>query len=103
MRGRAEVGEIVRARRKSLGMSQKELARRLGVYAPTLCRWERGERGMPASALAAACEILGMSADELLGTDAGGMRGELVRVLYLPCEGGAYRVTIERVDGLVVS
>ncbi len=30
--------------RKALGLSQKEMARRLGVNPGTLSRWERGER-----------------------------------------------------------
>jgi transcriptional regulator with XRE-family HTH domain len=32
------------ARRRSLGISQDELAKRLGVATTTVARWERGER-----------------------------------------------------------
>jgi len=43
-------GERLVRRRTSLGLSQKEAARRLGVDPSTLARWERGERE-PAGAL----------------------------------------------------
>ncbi len=38
------LGERLVRHRTSLGLSQKEAARRLGVDPSTLARWERGER-----------------------------------------------------------
>ncbi len=37
------LGSELASRRRSLGISQDELARRLGVAANTVARWERGE------------------------------------------------------------
>ena len=39
-------GSELRARREALGMTQAELARRLGVPQQHVSRWERGERGI---------------------------------------------------------
>ncbi len=38
------VGERIVNRRKTLGMTQKQFARQIGVDPATLARWERGER-----------------------------------------------------------
>lgn len=35
-------GHTLRARRRQLGLSQRELARRLGIPTNTLARWEQG-------------------------------------------------------------
>ena len=35
------------SRRRALGLSQAELATRLGVATNTVARWERGERAIP--------------------------------------------------------
>lgn len=38
----SSVGEIIKACRKQTGLTQRSLARRAGIPASTLCRWERG-------------------------------------------------------------
>jgi DNA-binding transcriptional regulator YiaG len=35
------------AERSRLGLSQSQLAERLGVHVRTIGKWERGERGVP--------------------------------------------------------
>ena len=40
-------GAVLRKRRKELGMSQAELANKLGVAANTVARYERDESGIP--------------------------------------------------------
>ena len=47
---RSEIATKVRAVRQALGLSQIELADRMGVSASTVNRWERGELGMRRSA-----------------------------------------------------
>jgi DNA-binding XRE family transcriptional regulator len=44
----ALTGETLRFARKALGMTQSELAERLGTAAESISRWERGERAMEA-------------------------------------------------------
>ena len=47
---RAETAAKVKAVREALGLSQIELADRIGISASTVNRWERGELGMRRSA-----------------------------------------------------
>lgn len=62
-----KIGEMISRARQNLGLTQEELASRLGVTAQAVSRWERGG-GLPDIALVAGiCEVLQISADELLG------------------------------------
>ena len=36
------ISEIIRSRRRELGMTQEQVAQRLGVSAPAVNKWERG-------------------------------------------------------------
>ena len=36
------IGEVIRKNRKSKGLTQEEMARRLGVTAPAVNKWESG-------------------------------------------------------------
>jgi DNA-binding transcriptional regulator YiaG len=40
-------GEELKEWRKKWGLSQNELARMLGTYQVTVCRWEKGARSIP--------------------------------------------------------
>jgi transcriptional regulator with XRE-family HTH domain len=40
-------GEDLKNWRKKCGVTQSELARRLGTYQETISRWERDKRGIP--------------------------------------------------------
>lgn len=65
-----KIGEMISRTRQNLGMTQEELASRLGVTSQAVSRWERGG-GLPDIALVPGiCEILQISADELLGITA---------------------------------
>lgn len=39
-------GEQLRERREGLGMTQAELARKLGMYQTTISQWEQGRKGI---------------------------------------------------------
>ena len=65
--------------RKERGLSQGELAARIGVHVNTLIRWESGDREPRASDIAKLCEVLGVSEAELL---AGIQRTELTVNFY---------------------
>lgn len=54
--------------RQNRGMTQEELAGRIGVTPQALSKWERGQSLPDVTLLADLCSILGCSADYLLGT-----------------------------------
>lgn len=60
------VGDNIRMARKSLGITQKEMAARLGVYQKDVSRWENGVLLPTLEVFRSICEVLGVSADELL-------------------------------------
>lgn len=53
--------------RQGAEMCQSELARRIYVRRETVARWEQGTRIPSAENIAALCDVLGVSADWLLG------------------------------------
>lgn len=61
-----KTGEFLAKERKQLGLTQQELADRLGVSNRTISKWECG-RGFPEiSLLLPLCEVLSLSVNELL-------------------------------------
>ncbi len=66
--GEDSVGERLRHLRRRLGLSQEQLARRLGVSFATVNRWESGRTQISAKSLAALAELeAGVAADEAEG------------------------------------
>lgn len=53
--------------RKRIGITQKDLSKRIGVSIPTVSRWERGEVMPDGSSLVAMSKLFGCSSDYLLG------------------------------------
>ena len=60
------LGNNLKQARKAAGITQKELAGHLGVYAKDISRWENEERTPNALTLAKICKELNASADEIL-------------------------------------
>ncbi len=60
------IGAFISALRKANGMTQQELADRLGVSNKAVSRWERDENAPDLSLIPAIAEIFGVSCDELL-------------------------------------
>ena len=60
------IGENLKTARKRAGVSQKELAERLGVYQKDVSRWENGERTPSVEVFARICKTLNASADKIL-------------------------------------
>ena len=65
------IGARVRARRRSLSMSQSDLAERLGVSFQQVQKYERGANRISGSTLVAAARALQTSVSWLGGEDAG--------------------------------
>ena len=59
-------GKLIRALRKEKGMTQKELAERLGVVPKTVSKWETGGGFPDVSALSALAKVLGVNEKSLL-------------------------------------
>ncbi len=60
------IGQFIASQRKLQGLTQAELAEKLGITDRAVSKWERG-KGMPdASLMLALCEALGITVNELL-------------------------------------
>ena len=67
------IGQFIASQRKLRGLTQAELAEKLGITDRAVSKWERG-KGMPdASLMLVLCEALGITVNELL-------RGEKVEM-----------------------
>lgn len=64
------IGARMRARRRQLGLSQTELAERLGVSFQQVQKYEQGTNRVAASTLAAAAAALATTVGWLVGEDA---------------------------------
>ena len=62
----AKNGKLVQRLRKEKGMTQKELAERLGVVPKTVSKWETGKGFPDVSLLSALADILGVNEKSLL-------------------------------------
>lgn len=62
-----DIGPVIRKYRKALGLTQEELAGRLGVSAPAVNKWEKGKSLPDIALLSPLARLLGISLDELLG------------------------------------
>ncbi len=60
------IGDVIRKYRKNLGLTQEEMAARLGVTAPAVNKWEKGNSLPDVALLAPIARLLGISTDELL-------------------------------------
>ena len=61
-----KIGRFISERRKSVGLTQMQLAERLNITDRAVSKWERG-RAMPdTSIMLELCDILGINVNELL-------------------------------------
>lgn len=81
--GKAAMGEVLKRRRMERGMSQSELARRLGITPSALSQAEHGKRGLSAETMRVAWRELGI--DE-------GAREAVTRPSYVLARRGARRL-----------
>lgn len=61
-----KIGKFISERRKAKGLTQTELADKLGLNSKSISRWENGRNMPDISMLPKICEELGISLDELL-------------------------------------
>ena len=60
------LGKRIAYHRKRLGMTQEQLAQRVGVSAQAVSKWETGTADPTTSNLLALAKLFGVSAEELL-------------------------------------
>jgi len=82
----AAIGARIRARRRQLGLTQSELAERLGVSFQQVQKYEQGANRVAASTLVAAAAALSTTASWLVGEEAAGPQpdDELIQALARP-------------------
>lgn len=61
-----EIGQVIRKYRKEKNMTQEDMARRLGVTAPAVNKWENGASAPDIALLAPVARLLGITTDTLL-------------------------------------
>ena len=62
----AAIGQYIAGKRTAQGMTQEQLAQKIGVSQKSLMRWETGKRLPDADAVEALCAALGIILPELL-------------------------------------
>ncbi len=60
------IGNVIKKYRKNKGMTQEAMAARLGVTAPAVNKWERGNTLPDVALIAPIARLLGITTDELL-------------------------------------
>ena len=72
---RTPFGDALARAREAAGLSQKDLAEKLGVSQRAICWWERESVALKPEQLAALADALNVSADELIGRKTARHRG----------------------------
>ena len=67
-KSRSTLGQRLAEARIRAGLSQAEVAERMGTTQPAIAYWERSAERLRSDVIARLSEILGVSTDELLGT-----------------------------------
>ena len=69
-KNRSSLGQRITDARERAGISQAQLADKLGTSQPAIAYWERSAANLRSDVIAKLSQVLGVSADELLGTQA---------------------------------
>ena len=64
-----QLGPYIKSRRKNLGMTQKQLAKNVGVTDVTISRYENGEREPSFTEFIKLCEVLGMRIEDFIESE----------------------------------
>ena len=61
-----QLATYIRSRRKNIGLTQKELAEKVGASMNTVARWERNESEPSWSDFIKVCVVLGMKMEDFV-------------------------------------
>jgi len=95
---RTALGERLAQARERAGISQKDLAAKLGITQPAVAFWERSAANLRSDVLSRIAEALGTSVDDLLGTSAPATRRMVAAKAAAPA--GKARVAFDAVSKL---
>ena len=77
------LGNIIKEKRKEAGLSQQELADKVGVARNTITYWEKGRSKPAPQVVPKLCEVLGMTTGDIFGmTDEPGCEEQEILGLY---------------------
>lgn len=77
------MSDTIRAHRRALGMTQEQLAERIGVSAPAVSKWEQGASYPDVLLLPALARLLGIDMNALMGFERVPEKTEVTRMLTL--------------------
>lgn len=77
-----KIHEIIRKQRKERGLTQEELARYLGVSAPAVNKWEKGQSYPDITLLPVLASYFNMSVDDLLGYEPQMLRSDIEKLYH---------------------
>ena len=77
-----QLGKVIRTYRKKKGLTQEEVANRLGVTTPAVNKWERGVTYPDITLLAPIARLLDISLDTLLSFRDELTPGEIENIIY---------------------
>ena len=63
------IAKNIRAYRIASGMSQRDLAARIGVTSSSVSHWEKGQNSIDIEVLYKVCQVLNISLDAMCGMD----------------------------------
>lgn len=66
-----KIGKYIAGKRKELGMTQKQLAEKLGMSDKSVSKWERGESLPDIDKCSAIAKVFGITVDDLINYDKG--------------------------------
>jgi transcriptional regulator with XRE-family HTH domain len=87
-------GDVIRQRCEALGMTQTELADRVGVHVRQIRRYERGEQQPVLGVAAKLAATLGVSLDELAGAPDGPLDGDWWSARQIEVDGRSLIATV---------
>jgi transcriptional regulator with XRE-family HTH domain len=90
-----ELGRRIRTRAAELGLTQTELARRVGVHVRQIRRYERGEQQPVLSVAVKLAQALDLSVDELAGALGDPLNGTWWTARQVEVDGRSFVITVD--------
>jgi len=93
-----QIGEVIKMHRKEKGLTQEEIANRLGVTAPAVNKWENGNSIPDVMLLSPIARLLDITIDTLLSHEKGLTEKEVFLLVEEAASGRSGEQTEKRTD-----